>query len=103
MSTSEQLIKARLGALALAQQLDNIRLACKRAGISKSHFYEIKAAYEKYGPDGLAPQPRRRPRMPNQIPAELEARILQMTEQFPTYSYVRLSHRPCAPSGSATA
>jgi transposase InsO family protein len=91
MSTKEQLIKARLGVLALAQELDNIRLACKRAGISKSQFYEIKAAYEKYGAEGLAPQARRKPRMPNQTPPEIEAKILQMTEQFPTYSYVRLS------------
>lgn len=93
MSTREQLIKARLGVLALAQELENIRLACKRAGISKSQFYEIKAAYEKYGPDGLAPQPRRKPRMPNQTPSEIEDRILKMTEQFPTYSYIRLSHQ----------
>jgi transposase len=67
--------------------------AVRLPGISKSQFYEIKAAYEKYGPEGLAPQPRRRPRMPNQTPPEIEERILQMTEQFPTYSYVRLSHQ----------
>ena len=91
MSTREKLIKARLGLLAMAQELDNVRLACKRAGISRSHFYEIKEAYEKYGAEGLAPQPRRRPRMPNQVPPELEQRILEMTEQFPTYSYVRIS------------
>jgi transposase InsO family protein len=93
MSTREQLIKARLGVLALAQELENIRLACKRAGISKSQFYEIKAAYEKYGPEGLAPQIRRKPRMPNQTPPEIEDRILKMTEQFPTYSYIRISHQ----------
>jgi hypothetical protein len=32
--------------------VQNISLACKRAGISRSHFYEIKDAFEKYGPDG---------------------------------------------------
>ena len=36
MSTTEKLIKARLGLLALAQELQNVRLACKRARISKS-------------------------------------------------------------------
>lgn len=91
MSTREKLIKARLGLLALAQELQNVRLACKRAGISKSHFYEIKDAYEKYGAEGLAPQSRRRPRMPNQVPPELETRILEMTAQYPTYSYLRIS------------
>ena len=60
MSTREKLIKARLSMLALAEQLQNISLACQRAGISRSHYYEIKEAFEKYGPDGLAPPVRRR-------------------------------------------
>jgi hypothetical protein len=42
MSTREKLIKARLGMLALAEELQNISLVCRRAGISRSHFYEIK-------------------------------------------------------------
>jgi len=91
MSTREKLIKARLGMLALAEELQNISLACRRAGISRSHFYEIKDAFEKYGPDGLAPQPRRKPRMPNQTPPEVERQILEMTERYPTASYVRIS------------
>lgn len=66
MSTREKLIKARLGMLALAEELQNVSLVCRRAGISRSHFYEIKEAYEKWGAEGLAPQPRRKPRMPNQ-------------------------------------
>src|SRR5437879_13057304 len=93
MSTREKLIKARLGMLALAEELQNISLACRRAGISRSHFYEIKEASEKCGREGLAPQSRRRPRMPNQTPPELEQRILEMTEQYPTYSYLRISQQ----------
>jgi transposase len=91
MSTREKLIKARLGMLALAEQLNNVSLACKRARISRSHYYEIKEAFEKFGADGLAPQTKRRPRMPNQTPPELEAQILEMTERYPTYSYIRIS------------
>jgi len=91
MSTRDKLIKARLGMLALAEELQNISLACKRAGISRSHFYEIKDAFEKYGADGLAPRPRRKPRMPNQTPPELEQQILEMTERYPTASYLRIA------------
>ena len=58
MSTREKLIKARLGMLALAEELQNISLVCRKPGISRSHFYEIKEAYEKWGAEGLAPQPR---------------------------------------------
>lgn len=53
MSTREKLIKARLGMLALAEELQNISWACRRAGISRSHFYEIKEAFEKYGAVGV--------------------------------------------------
>jgi Homeodomain-like domain len=91
MSTREKLIKARMGMLALAEELSNVSRACRRAGISRSHFYEIKDAYEKYGRDGLAPEIKRRPRMPNQTPPELEAQILEMTGRYPTLSYLRLS------------
>jgi hypothetical protein len=65
--------------LALADQLQNISAACKRAGISRSRFYEIRAAFENYGRDDLAPQDRRRPRMPNETPPELVEKLLQMT------------------------
>jgi hypothetical protein len=66
MDTREKLIGARIGMLALADELQNISRACKVAGISRSHFYEIKTAFEKYGRDGLAPAVRRRLRMPNE-------------------------------------
>jgi len=93
MSTREKLIKARLGMLALAEELQNISLACRKAGISRSHYYEIKDAFERYGAEGLAPRTRRKPRMTNQTPPELEAKILEMTEKYPTYSYSRISNQ----------
>jgi len=95
VTAREQLIRARMGMLALADQLQDISAACKRAGISRSDFYEIKDAFEKYGRDGLAPQERRRPRMPNETPPELVEKILEMTAKYPTYSYVRISQQLC--------
>jgi len=68
--------------IALAEELQNISPVCRRAGISRSHFYEIKKAYEKRGAEGLAPQPRRKPRMPNQTLPELEAKILEMGRPY---------------------
>lgn len=91
MSTREKLIQARVSMLALADELQNISRACKVAGISRSHFYDVKDAFEKYGREGLAPHPRRRPRMPNQTPPELEQSILAMTKEYPIYSYVKIA------------
>jgi transposase InsO family protein len=79
--------------LGLAEELENISLACRRAGISRSHYYEIKDAFEKFGSEGLAPQTRRRPRMPNETPPELVGRILEMTEAYPTRSYLFIAQQ----------
>lgn len=92
MSTREKLVKARMGMLALAEELQNVSLACKQAGIGRSHFYEIKDAFEKSG-KGLVPQARRKPRMPNDTPPELVEKVLEMTERYPTYSYLRVAQQ----------
>ena len=81
----------RLDILALARELKNVSQACKQAGISRSRFYEIKSAFDRRGLQGLTPQPRRKPRMPNQTPPELVEPILNMTARYPTYSYIRIS------------
>jgi hypothetical protein len=47
--------------LALAEESQNIGLACQRAGTTRSHFYKSKEAFEKYGAEDLAPRTRRRP------------------------------------------
>ena len=87
----ENVVTRRLDVLALARELKNVSQACKQAGISRSRFYEIKSAFEKDGLKGLTPQPRRKPRMPNQTPPELVEPILNMTARYPTYSYIRVS------------
>jgi len=68
VTAREQLVRAQMGMLSLAEQPQNICGARKRASISRSHCCESKVAFEKYSADGLAPQERRRLRMPNETP-----------------------------------
>jgi hypothetical protein len=90
---AEEVIRQRLDILALARELQNVSKACRRAGISRSRFYEIKDAFEKHGLEGLAPQQRRKPCMPNQTPPESVESVLNMTARYPTYSYIRISDK----------
>jgi hypothetical protein len=48
---------------------------------------QLRQDFERYGSEGLAGSPASAHAEPE--PPELEARILEMTEQFPTYSYIR--------------
>ena len=86
-------VQSRLAVLALAEELGSVTEACRRTGISRSRFYELKRAFQSHGAAGLAPRPHRTPRMPNQTPGDLEQRILSLTLQFPTYSYARISKK----------
>jgi len=53
--------------LALADEMQIISRACTVAGIKRTHFYEIKEAFERYSRISLIPQPHPAARrMPNQ-------------------------------------
>ncbi len=91
MTSREQLIRARLAILTMAAELKNVVRACRLAGVSRSHFYAMKRAYETQGKEGLAPRARRKPLMPNRTPASLERHILSKTYENPSVSYLRLA------------
>ena len=102
MTTRDQLIRARLGILAMAAELKNIAKACKIAGVSRSQFYAMKKAYELHGKEGLAPRTRRKPEMPNRTPLLLEEQILLQTRKNPRISYIRLAGEMKSEGGSVT-
>ncbi len=93
MAMRSQVIKRRLEMLALAGQLNNVSMACKLSGISRSHFYRIKKAYETRGEAGLVPRASVRSARTMDIIPEMEHVILLMTEQHPTVPYTRLVTR----------
>lgn len=91
MDSKDRLIDAKVSILQLANELKNISKACKTAGIARSSFYEIKKAYEQFGREGLKPKQRRKPRMPNEIAADIESKVLDATRENPSYSYNRIA------------
>jgi transposase len=102
MTTRDQLIRARLGILAMAAELKNIAKACKIAGVSRSQFYAMKKAYELHGKEGLAPPTRRKPKMPNRTPQVVEEQILLQTRKHPLMSYIRLAGEMKSEGGRVT-
>lgn len=51
--TQEQYIIKKLNILDFAEQLGNISEACRKLGISRKHYYNIRKANEEHGVDGL--------------------------------------------------
>jgi transposase len=92
MTQNQYLIRRKLNIVELGETLGNITEACKRLGVSRSHYYDIKNAIQEDGLDGLLEKSRRAPRIGNRVAPEIEAKILEYSLEFPTHGQVRVEN-----------
>jgi transposase InsO family protein len=57
--------------------------ACRTFGVHRSTYYRWKAQVDRHGLEVLRPRERRRPKMPNQLPAMVEERVLAFAIAHP--------------------
>jgi len=57
--------------------------ACRVFGVHRSTYYRWKAQVDRHGLEVLRPRERRRPKMPNQLPAMVEERIVAFAIAHP--------------------
>jgi transposase InsO family protein len=75
MTEDDVLFGYRLRLFALAAEI-GVRPACRAMGVHHSTYYRWKSQVERSGLEMLRPRERRAPRMPNQIPAMVEERVV---------------------------
>jgi transposase InsO family protein len=82
MTHDDVLFGYRLQLLALAAEI-GVRPACRQMGVHHSTYYRWRRLAERHGLEVLRPRERRRPRMPNQVPAMVEERIVAFSLGHP--------------------
>lgn len=92
MAQQKYIIGRKLNILDLASQLGNISDACRKLGVSRQHYYDIKSALEEEGVEGLLEKARNKPRIGNRIAPQIEDRVLSYSLEFPTHGQVRVSN-----------
>jgi len=81
----------RLRTIALAEEIGNVRAACRIMGIHPSTFYRWRKQAERFGNEILRPRERRHPRMPNATPHLVEQRVLAFSLAHPGMGPERVS------------
>jgi molybdenum-dependent DNA-binding transcriptional regulator ModE len=85
MTQQQYIIQRKVNILELGEKLGNISEACRKLGVSRQHFYDIKSAVEENGIEGLLEQSRRMPRIGNRVISEIEEKILEYSLAWPTH------------------
>lgn len=92
MTQAQYIINRKLNILELGQTLGNISEACRKLGISRQHYYDIKQAIEEEGLEGLLDKSRRVSRIGNRVAPEIEQKVLDYALQFPTHGQTRVAN-----------
>lgn len=82
MSQDDALFGYRLQLFDLAGR-SSVSHACRTFGVHRSTYYRWKAQVDRQGLEVLRPRERRKPRMPNQLPAIVEERIVAFAIAHP--------------------
>lgn len=88
---NDPLLKAKLQMLAMAEEYGSVTEACSRAGFSRDTFYRVKQAFETFGIEGLVHKSKGRINLKNRVPAEVEARVVELARENPSSGKLKLA------------
>lgn len=92
MTQRQYIINRKLNILDLGKTLGNISEACRRLGVSRQHYYDIKEAIQEEGIEGLIEKSRRSARIGNRVPPEIKQKVLEYSLEYPTQGQMRTAN-----------
>jgi hypothetical protein len=94
MTAELKIAQKKLTLLQIAEKIKNVSEACRRAGVSRSQFYEYKRAFQEFGFEGLpdrSPVPKD---CPHKTPPEIQQRVIALSLEHPAWGRFRMTDHP---------
>lgn len=92
MTQRQYIINRKLNIIELGKTLGNISEACRKIGISRQHYYDIKQVIDEEGIEALIEKSRRAPRIGNRVAPEIEQKVLDYSLEYPTHGQTRTAN-----------
>ncbi len=92
MTQEQYIINRKTNIVELGNTLGNISEACRKLGVSRQHYYDIKGTIIEDGLEGLIAKSRNKPRFANRVSLEIEKRILDYSLDNPIAGQVTVSN-----------
>jgi SMC interacting uncharacterized protein involved in chromosome segregation len=93
MAINQTIYQKRVALFNLVNELQNVSMACKKIGVSRQYFYELRKDYDKQGMEALKGKNRKRPNLKNRVAPEIERAVISMTFQNPEYGQIRVARK----------
>jgi len=91
ITQDQYVIRRKLNILELDETLGNISEACRKLGVFRQHHYDIKSDVKEGVVEGLLEKSRKVPRIGNWVAPEIEQKVLDYSQEFPTHGQKRVS------------
>ncbi|MEM6901461.1 MAG: IS481 family transposase [Pseudomonadota bacterium] len=92
LTSTDKIIKHKVGLLNLAEELGNVSKACKVMGLSRDTFYRYKSAVEEGGVEALLEPTRRKPNLANRVDEATEQAVMASATDNPAWGQARTSN-----------
>jgi transposase InsO family protein len=91
LTQDDALFRFRVRLFGLAEEMGNVRAACRAMGVHPSTYYRWKRQVLRFGLEILRPRERRRPRMANQTSPFVEQRVVAFALGHPGFGPARIA------------